>query len=261
MCPEARQRVANCDTFFVALKTDRYYHRQERRKRRNTASEARSFSPKHAEAPSNQRLGHRTICIAPPRLERKPTVMIRQKTLQCKLILLIISDKELLDAMDPSSKVCPACGAVSCCEPHGSYERWMITIHCGDRENHLISVDRVMCSSCEHTHALLSDILIPYSSYSLRFIVYVMWAYLKRHGSVVSLCEKFSIAVSTLYTWIHLFEKQANLWLSALKQISRLSTQTLEYFENIDMLPFSFFRRYGFSFLQERRTTHCGYDP
>ena len=187
--------------------------------------------------------------------------MIREKTIRCKLFLIKYSDKVLLESIIFSYKICPACGAIGCCSPHGSYKRWMIVINCGIREDNLISVNRVICNSCKHTHALLADILIPYGSYSLRFIVHVLWAHINRSCTVVDLCKKYSIAVSTLYVWIHLFEEQANLWLSALERISRLSIQALEYFEGIDMLPFSFFRRYGFSFLQKRRTTYCGYDP
>jgi hypothetical protein len=78
---------------------------------------------------------------------------------------------------------------------------------------------------------------------------------------VAVLCGRFSIAVSTLYAWIDLFNKHANLWLSVLERISRVSLKVLDDFENIDTLPFSFFRRYGFSFLQKRRTTRFGRVP
>ena len=125
----------------------------------------------------------------------------------------------------------------------------------------MLTIERVMCASCGCTHALLYDVLIPYGSYSLRFILYVLRAYLNRNGTVAALCGRFSIAVSTLYAWIDLFNEHANLWLTVLERISRVSLQVLDFFENIDTLPFSFFRRYGFSFLQNHRTTRLGRSP
>ena len=181
--------------------------------------------------------------------------MIREKAILCKLNRIKASDKELLDAATPSYDSCPACGALGCCKPHASYTRWLISIEHGVRVEDMLTIERVMCTSCGRTHALLCDVLIPYGSYSLRFILYVLRAYLNRKGTVVALCGQFSIAVSTLYVWIDLFNEHANLWLSALERISQVSHQVLDFFENIDTLPFSFFRRYGFSFLQNHRTT------
>ena len=38
---------------------------------------------------------------------------------------------------------------------------------------HQVTVRRFRCSSCSHTHALFLRVLVPYSSYSLRFILLV----------------------------------------------------------------------------------------
>jgi hypothetical protein len=78
---------------------------------------------------------------------------------------------------------------------------------------------------------------------------------------VAELCERYGIAVSTIYKWNNLFKEHANLWLSALDRIYRISIQVLDDFENIHGLPSFFFRRYGFSFLQCRQTTRSGRDP
>lgn len=187
-----------------------------------------------------------------------PMLMIREKAILCKLNGIKFSDKELLDAATPSFDRCPVCGARGCCSPHASYTRWMISIHHGVRAEYTLTIKRVMCASCGCTHALLPDVLIPYGSYSLRFILHVLRAYLNRNCTVAVLCGRFSIAVSTLYAWIALFNEHANLWLSVLERISRVSLQVLDFFENIDMLPFSFFRRYGFSFFQKCRATRSG---
>ena len=192
--------------------------------------------------------------------KRMPMLMIREKAILCKLNQIKISDKELLYEATPSFESCPACGAFGCCSPHASYTRWMISIQNGKREETLLTIDRVICT-CGHTHALLPDVLIPYGSYSLRFILHVLRAYLNRNGTVAALCEGFRIAVSTLYAWIDLFNEHANLWLSVLERFTRVTRQVLDFFEDIDALPHSFFRRYGFSFLQNRGTTRSGRAP
>jgi len=187
--------------------------------------------------------------------------MIRQATILFKLFLIKLSDMELLEAMRPDYKRCPACGATGCCKPHDEYGRDMISIEKGIRKEHEIFIQRVICDSCGATHALLPDVLIPCSSYTLRFILHVLRAYFNRNCTVDSLCGHFGIAISTLYGWKKLFKEHANLWLSALLRIYMVSIEALNYFEHIHSLPSLFFQRYGFSFLQRRHTTHCNRSP
>lgn len=185
------------------------------------------------------------------------TTMIRQETIFSKLNLIKVSDLVLLQAMQVVYSVCPSCGAVDSCEPYSDYTRWMIYIYDGERTEVRVIVDRVKDGSCGHTHALIADILIPYSSYSLRFILHVLRSYTYRNCNVAVLCERYSIAISTLYRWIHLFKEHANLWLTVLEQIIRMTTEALDCFEDIHQLPSVFFKRYRFSFLQSRETARC----
>jgi hypothetical protein len=187
--------------------------------------------------------------------------MIRQETILYKLFLIKISDMELLEQTQPDYNLCPACGSLGCCKLHDEYKRYMITIHKGKRVEYEIYIPRVFCDSCESTHALISDVLIPYGSYTLRFVLHVLRAYFNRNCTVEILCERFGIAVSTFYDWKNLFKEHANLWLSALNKIYLVSIKEIDDFENIDKLPFSFFKRYGFSFLQRRKTTNYSRSP
>ena len=187
--------------------------------------------------------------------------MIRQETILYKLFLIKQSDYELFREMQVDYTTCPTCGAIDCCAPHDDYERDMISIYKGKRKEYKIFVPRVLCDSCKDTHALISDVLIPYGSYTLRFILHVLRAYFNRNCIVEVLCERFGIAVSTFYKWRNLFKEHANLWLSALQRIYQVSIRIIDDFENIDKFPALFFKRYGFSFLQNRKTTHCSRDP
>lgn len=106
---------------------------------------------------------------------------------------------------------CPHCGCKGKCGRWGFYERTVIEPDphsCGSgpsgRERR-IRVQRVLCSECGRTHALLDTDIIPYRIYSLELILSALHA--KQRGwTVAALCEQLQIAHSTLYRWIALFE-------------------------------------------------------
>jgi hypothetical protein len=133
----------------------------------------------------------------------------------------------------------------------------MVTMEESLRVDYRIEIKRVKCGSCGKTHALLPDILIPFGSYALRFVLTVLRAYLVRNTTVESLCESFAISISTLYKWIHLFREHANLLLPALEQLAWVARGSIECLEGIEALPSFFFGRYRFSFLQNHGTTAC----
>jgi hypothetical protein len=202
------------------------------------------------------------LISAPPKEEEDAiALMIRQTTVLCKLFLIKQSDIELLEQMRTGYEQCPDCGAIGCFSPHDEYMRDLITIHKGKRKVYEITIYRVFCNSCQKAHALISDILIPYGSYSLRFVLHVLRAYLNRNCTVEDLCGRFGIAISTFYKWKKLFKEHVNLWLSALQRIYQVSISVIDDFENIDRFPSRFFKRYGFSFLQNRKAAHCSRDP
>ncbi len=185
--------------------------------------------------------------------------MIRVKTLLGKMFSLKISDQLLFTSSIQQQQmhelVCPACGAKTSCTSHDSYTRMLISIEQGDRVETIISVPRVLCHSCGHTHALLPDLLIPFGSYSLRFILSILWKYLHRTGSVERFCNTWQISISTLYGWIHLFEEQGSLWLGILQKISKLNTTAVEHICSLEDFPSAFFSRFHFSFMQVYKTT------
>lgn len=150
---------------------------------------------------------------------------------------------------------CPTCGAIGRCSNAGRYRRMMITIANGERSEVEMAVPRVRCESCKRTHSLLADVLIPNGSYTLRFVLHVLCAYLHRTEPVARLCEHWAISVSTLYGWIHLFSEQYNLWARIFEQISWVMEAALEKVGDISGFPAQFFRRFQFCFMQRPPTT------
>ncbi len=188
--------------------------------------------------------------------------MIREKAIFIKLNLLNFSDQQLFDhavsGFKPFECSCPACGAIGHFREIGSYERDLVSAHNRIRIDTRLKIRRFQCQSCEHTHALLPDVLIPYGSYSLRFILIVLLDYLNRTGTVADLCQYWNIAISTLYDWIHLFINQYNSWCRVLDRILWVSRNSVSSIVQAPAFPSEFFSCFGFSFLQGRMTTPSG---
>ena len=170
-------------------------------------------------------------------------------------------DMELLTLAEEKLAVeqirCPDCGTKGSCRRINSYQRMVITVLEGRRVEEVVRIPRVQCLACKNTptHALLPDVLIPHRSYSLRFILFVLRAYLTRQGTVRALCEDWQIAVSTLYEWIHLFVDQYNLWCKVLDRISWICKPALDRISDVLALPSVFFNTFRFSFLQRQKAT------
>lgn len=188
--------------------------------------------------------------------------MIRAFTIFCKLNFIELSAQEMFtEAMLDFSKEklsklvfpCPFCGAK---HPHwsefASYERDLISFEKGLPVTYTITVTRIICSSCGHTHAVLPEIIIPYGSYSLIFILTVLRDYYLSHMTIKALCDKYMIATSTLYAWKRLFLIHKKLWLGILVDAI---TKPLTFLSSLPSLTTSddlaaFFQNHGQSFLQ-----------
>lgn len=188
--------------------------------------------------------------------------MIRVFTIFCKLNFIKLSAQEMFtEAMRDFSKdklttlvyPCPFCGAK---HPQWSefatYKRDLISFEKGLPITYTIKVSRIICSSCGHTHAILPEIIIPYCSYSLIFILTVLRDYYLSHMTVQELCDKYMIATSTLYAWKCLFLTHKKLWLGILEDAT---TEPLTFLSSLPSLTTSeelaiFFQTHAQSFLQ-----------
>lgn len=151
-------------------------------------------------------------------------------------------------------KSCPYCGAVSSdFHKNGQYLRNFVSYEHNQVISSTINVRCVACSSCGHSHALLPSMLIPYSSFSIKFIITLLYYHIRRKfSSVSSLCEHFQISIATFYRIYKCF-LQDGLYL---QHILHISVQTL--FTDIQKTPpehtslEQFYLSVGYSFLQPR---------
>lgn len=143
--------------------------------------------------------------------------MIRESTLFCKLIRIKSSSKSLfnsfMDGFCPELQTCPCCGTKGDCQILAYYDRSLVDFINGAPVCHSVCIVRLICT-CGHTHAVLPDFIIPYSSYGLFFILRTLAEYFLHISTVEKLCDRFSISRSQLYRWLDLFQMQKEEWIS-----------------------------------------------
>jgi len=183
--------------------------------------------------------------------------MIRFFTKLCKSLLENFTDvaifNEATEVFRHYDEKCPRCGASGKLSPYGSYSRNLVSCKGGMTIESRVSPLRFECASCGATHALLPDILIPYSPYSLRFTLSALIAYFERDTTVAAICERFSIAVSTLYSWKERLIEHKELLLGILASQAESSIDFLRNLLGAACLSGqlrSFFHRHAFSFMQ-----------
>jgi len=194
--------------------------------------------------------------------------MIRLFTALCKSMLKELPDEAVFQettiGFNWHNERCPGCGAAGKLSPYGYYSRDLVS-HDGEKViESRVQPLRFKCMSCDTTHALLPDIIVPYSPYSLRFMLTVLVAYFERSTTVLDVCTYFGIAVSTLYAWKQRLLEHKDLLLGALASLKESAYAfvdgLLASMQLSEQLK-DFFCRYGFSFLQNRSTTTCSSSP
>lgn len=193
--------------------------------------------------------------------------MIRANSLFCKLFSKKTSTKSLflsfMDSYRPERDSCPSCHSTGNLSSHAFYDRDLIDFLHGDPVITKIRVKRVKCSLCKHTHAILPDLIIPYQSYGLFFILHTLAEYFSGRYTVAVLCEHFGISVSTLYRWRSIFLDHKDLWLGVVSSVTSspydfiLKLRQLDSFSSFSI---GFFHLSGCSFLQLNRS-YAAYSP
>jgi ribosomal protein S27AE len=220
----------------------------------------------------------RTISLAAPFFllridcfwERIYIIMIRVFTALCNTIAKnILCEASLFEdavaSYKPLSEKCPHCGVTGYLIAYGSYERFLVSIVGNEPAEQTIKPTRYKCGKCGATHALLPDILIPYSSYSLLFVLSVLIAYYERATTVAALCVHYGIAVSTLYSWKKRFLSHKQLLLGVIVSQKEAALTFLHDLFNspgcwIEQLQ-TLFHKHGFSFMQNSRAASQSLPP
>lgn len=183
--------------------------------------------------------------------------MIRKNVLFCKLNHIKISSLALfqsfMNSFRPQDEECPVCHSTGNCRIHSYYDRNLIDFFHGRTRYLTVKVLRVICTSCGHTHAILPDLIIPYSTYGLTFILHVLNDHFSKRFSIQQVCEKYAISPPMLYRWQALFLLHKDLWLGVLESAVLQPAVFLEQLCSVESASgffLNFFQLTGFSFLQ-----------
>ena len=154
-----------------------------------------------------------------------------------------------------TSAPCAKCGTHGSLEWHNGYKRYNVEYD-GDVIEHIVWVKRVICKVCKRTHAILPDILVPYNSYNIIFILRVLKEYFHTRA-VTAISNKYRISASTLYAWRDRYLVHATLDLGVIVEAALISSSHwLSNAFNIcrTNATHDFYRRFGFSFLEYKKT-------
>lgn len=195
--------------------------------------------------------------------------MIRKNLLNCNLIRIKSSTKDLLDSCMASFNIhaeeCPYCHRRGDCRVHCYYDRFVIDFVGGEPVYHPLRILRVICTCCGHTHAIIPAPIIPYGTYSLFFILRVLTEYFMKIRSISSICDAFSISPPQLYRWVKLYREHRREWQGLLKSTTQDSLASIK--ELVSLSPFSdfsevFLQKTTLSFMQSHKNpSHLQRNP
>lgn len=140
------------------------------------------------------------------------------------IIRIKTSSKSIFDSymalFQPHLETCPICASTGNCHIHDYYDRSIIDFIAGRQERASICILMVFCDSCQHAHAVLPEVIIPYSSFSLFFVLRILAEYFAGLYTREQLCERFDISANQLRKWIALWISHKRQWLGLLDDAS-----------------------------------------
>ena len=158
----------------------------------------------------------------------------------------------------PELETCPICNSTGNCHIHDYYGRSIVDISTPDQQQTKtnLCILRVFCESCGHTHAVLPDIIIPYSCFSLLFVLRILGLYFAGLHTIEQLCERFGISQKLFFKWLKLWASHKQQWLGILddSEVTNISfwKQICEEQRYSDF-SMGFIRMTSYSFLQAHR--------
>lgn len=115
--------------------------------------------------------------------------------------------EKILNNYDFFNYECPKCGAKHSLIRHGIYERNISFIKEDNICNEKIEVLRLKCTSCNSTHAILPNDVVPYCIYSYSFMMKVIMDFSIDKERVLSIANKYNISFQLIYSFISRLNK------------------------------------------------------
>lgn len=104
------------------------------------------------------------------------------------------------DITDINKNICPCCHAKNSLIRYGKYYRNIAILNDNNIEDYRVSVQRVRCNSCAHTHALLPNFIVPYKIMALFSIAKIVQRAVIT--SAYKLAEIINLSITMIYTYL-----------------------------------------------------------
>lgn len=199
--------------------------------------------------------------------------------------------RKALAGYNPDSHPCQRCGRkIWYSKKSSSYRRNITYVNDGKRIDEEIRIPVYLCQDCgksdrrggtpsgDYNHAGITENLIPFTYFTLLFVLTVLHEYAGRYNpehrtTVAEITRKWDISISTLYRWKKRYKDHYDAWAASMDRIRKLQEESEKstpeeaeaeaigkslcgVFSVLAQLPADFFSRFRFSFLQPNHLTH-----
>lgn len=100
---------------------------------------------------------------------------------------------------------CPSCNAFHSFTRHATYSRNICFFYFGRIEEHKINILRLLCNSCDTTHAILPADTVPYLIYSFSCIICILIKRFVNEESILEISNKNQISYQLIYLFLKRF--------------------------------------------------------
>ena len=189
---------------------------------------------------------------------------------------------DCLAAYNPFAHPCTRCNKNDWCEGKTSvYSRWLIWPDSGKPREGKVKIPTYLCRGCgkslrpggnkdgDYHHSIQIGGMIPFTPYSLPFVMEVLGSYFHRTCTVRQLCRQWEISTSTLYRWIKRYKDHYDAWADSLHRYRKFLedmdapdrrsalSMTLDWLRSQYPAPVTgFYEKIGYSFMQPNNMTH-----
>lgn len=196
--------------------------------------------------------------------------------------------KEAIKNYNPCSHACERCrNRVWFIVQVGVYVRNIVYPCNGRPVCDTIEIPLMLCRNCgsskdsrkfdspDYWHAIIPTNLIPFTPYSLAFVLTVLDAYANRTCTVAELCAHWQIAVSTLYAWKKRYKHQYDAYVNSMDSLRKqkedassssedaetierkvIASSLVDLYKMMPAFVSDYFHRFTFSFMQASKRTH-----
>lgn len=128
---------------------------------------------------------------------------------------------------------CPCCGARHSLTRHASYTRNICFLIAIGIEEHKIKILRLVCSSCNTTHAILPADTIPYCIYSFSCILQILTKLFVDEQSVIQISNKNHVSFQLIYLFIKRLIKHYNPCINFLRMFLTVQLDFTSSFKDV----------------------------